>query len=91
MKVEKNKENLKLCQCMHCPSYTTNCKIKTMPENIVHMIEGIEKAEHFEGLYCAFEKSRCIAEDCGCICENCEIHDKYNLKRDDYCLKTGGL
>ena len=54
MQVEKNKENLKLCQCMHCPSYTTGCKIKNMASNLYKLMEGFEDSEHFEGMYCAF-------------------------------------
>lgn len=91
MQVEKTKENLKMCQCMHCPSYTTGCKIKNMPENIVHLIEGLNETDNFEGMYCAYSKSRCITEDKGCLCDNCEVHKKYDLKREDYCLKNGGM
>ena len=91
MQVEKSNENLKLCQCMHCPSYTTGCKIKNMASNLYKLMEGFEDSEHFEGMYCAFSKSDCIHEDKGCLCEDCEVHAKYNLKREDYCLKTGGL
>lgn len=91
MKVEKTKENLKKCQCMHCPSYTTGCKIKNMPENVVHLIEGFSEAKDFEGMYCAFSKSSCISEDKGCLCEQCSVHSQYNLKKEDYCLKNGGI
>lgn len=76
---------------MHCPSYTTGCKIKNMPENIVHLIEGLENTDDFEALYCAYSKSRCITEDKGCRCEDCEVHKQYKLNRDEYCLKDGGL
>ncbi len=86
MIVEKNTENLKQCKCMHCPSYTMGCKVKNVAENLYKMIDGIEKANHFEGMYCAFEKSSCIHEDKGCICSECPIHDKYKLNKNDYCL-----
>lgn len=91
MQVAKTKENLKNCQCMHCPSYSTGCKIKSMPENILHMMENIENVEHFEGMFCAFEKSKCIHEDKGCVCDTCPVHKQYQLNKDDYCLKTGGM
>ena len=35
--------------------------------------------------------SHCIDEDKGCLCDDCPIHAKYDLVREDYCLKTGGL
>lgn len=76
---------------MHCPSYTTGCKIKNMPENIVHLIEGLENVDDFEALYCAYSKSHCITEDRGCLCDNCEVHRQYQLDNQDYCLKTGGM
>ena len=40
--VEKTKENLEMCNCLKCPSYTTSCKIKEVPHNFVDMIKGIE-------------------------------------------------
>lgn len=76
---------------MHCPSYTTGCKIKNMPENIVNLMEGLDKTERFESMFCAFERSGCIHEDKGCLCSDCSIHKKYGLKKEDYCLKTGGM
>ena len=63
----------------------------SMPENLLKMLEPIDDIEHFEGMYCAFDHSRCIHEDRGCICEKCEVHKKYNLKKEDYCLKDGGM
>lgn len=91
MRVEKTRENLRECLCLHCPSYTTACKMKNMPENLLKMLEPINEVEHFEGMYCAFDRSHCIHEDKGCICDNCEVHKKYNLKKEDYCLKNGGM
>ncbi|MBP3346140.1 MAG: DUF2769 domain-containing protein [Alphaproteobacteria bacterium] len=91
MRVEKTRENLRECLCLHCPSYTTVCKMKNMPENLIKMLEPIDDIEHFEGMYCAFDRSHCIHEDKGCICEKCEVHKKYNLKKEDYCLKNGGM
>ena len=90
MTVERSKENLKQCKCMHCPSYTMGCMLKSMPLDIVHMIEGIEKQTHFEGMFCAFEKSHCIKEDKGCACATCPLTAKYKLTRTSYCLADGG-
>lgn len=91
MQVARTKENLKKCICLHCPSYTTTCKMKNMPENLLKMMENLKDVDHFEGMYCAFDKSHCIHEDRGCICEKCEVHKEYDLKREEYCLKTGGI
>lgn len=87
MQIAKTKENLKKCQCMHCPSYTTGCKIKNMPENIVSLMEGLKDSPHFEGMFCAFEKSNCIQENKGCLCVGCSIHKEYDLHQGGYCLK----
>lgn len=91
MQVERTKENLKSCQCMHCPSYTTGCKIRSMPDNIVNLMEGLDEVSHFESLFCAFEQSHCIHEDKGCLCSDCSVHKKYDLQKHDFCMKTGGL
>lgn len=88
--VARTKENLERCKCMSCPSYTLGCKLKNMPANLFKMMENLDNAEHFEGMYCAFEKSNCIHENKGCMCSSCEIHNKYDLKREDYCLTSGG-
>ena len=89
--VARTKENLERCKCMDCPSYTLSCKIKNMPGNLYKMMEDLDDIEHLEGMYCAFEKSRCIHEDKGCMCSSCEIHNKYELNRKDYCLADGGM
>lgn len=90
MLVAKTKENLKNCRCMECPSYTAGCKIRNYPVNLFKLMDDLDNIEHFEGMFCAFEKSNCIEEDKGCLCEECPVHAKYNLVREDYCLKTGG-
>lgn len=91
MRVEKNKENLKSCICMDCPSYSMGCKIRSMPENLFKLAEDLEKVEHYEKMFCAFDKSECIKEDKGCLCQNCKVHQKYALNREDYCIVTGGI
>ena len=90
MQVARTRENLRKCKCMYCPSYTTECRLKNLPGNLVHLMEDLKEADHFEGMFCAFEKSNCIHKDKGCLCETCPIHDEYQLNNNDYCLHTGG-
>ena len=89
--IPKTKENLENCQCADCPSYNLGCKIKVMPENLYKLMNNFETTEHFEGMYCAFEKSHCITESKGCMCYSCENYKKYDLNRQEFCLSTGGL
>ena len=88
--VDKTKENLELCKCTDCPSYTTTCKIKEMPHNIMDMVKGIDNVNDLEGMFCAYQKSRCINDNKGCMCSQCEVHDKYDLENESYCLYDGG-
>lgn len=88
--VEKTKENLEMCNCLKCPSYTTSCKVKEMPHNMLDMFKGIENIDGLENLFCAYTKSRCIEEDKGCLCNVCRVHDKYDLKDGHYCISEGG-
>ena len=90
-KVAKTKENLKKCVCMKCPSYTTGCKMKNMPANMIGMMTGIEKKEHFEGLFCAFEESNCIKEKKGCLCLTCPVALENNLDKQYYCINKDGI
>jgi len=90
--VEKTKENLKKCICMSCPSYTTSCKFKEMPGNVMTMVTGkLGKAKHFEGMFCAYEKSNCITEKNGCNCSACVLERECGLDHGYFCLKDGGL
>ena len=91
MLVAKTKDNLRECRCRECPSFTAGCKFKNYPVNLIKLMDDLDNLEHFEGMFCAFEKSHCIDEDKGCLCDDCPIHAKYDLVREDYCLKTGGL
>ncbi len=84
--VEKNQENLEMCKCMDCPSYSITCKIKEMPHNIIDEIQGIENVSDLEQMFCAYTKSRCINEDKGCMCNECGVHGKYNLEDGSYCI-----
>ena len=89
--VLRTAENAKKCLCMGCPSYTAKCKIKNYPINMVKLMDGLDKVEHFEKMFCAFGKSNCISENKGCLCEQCDVYNEYNLSREDYCLANGGL
>ena len=90
-KVEKSKENLKKCVCMKCPSYKIGCKMKTMPKNMMTMMKGnISELDHFEGLFCAFEKSNCLKEEKGCICATCKVYDENKLDKLYFCIQTEG-
>lgn len=90
MIVERNTDNLKHCKCMKCPSYSLGCKIKSTAGNLLKLMEDMDKLEHYEKMFCAFDKSHCINEDKGCICTDCAVHKKYNLVREDYCIISGG-
>lgn len=90
MQVAKNKENLKKCVCMDCPSYSMGCKIKNFPENMIKLMNDLDDVEHYEKMFCAFGKSHCISEDKGCLCETCPVYHENDLHREDYCIKTGG-
>ena len=89
--VARTKENLEHCKCLDCPSYTLGCKIKNTPINLYKLMDDLDKTEHFEGMYCAFEKSTCISDSKGCLCYECEIYHKYRLNKRDFCLANGGL
>ena len=88
--VPKTIENMRKCICKRCPSYTFACKIKSMPANVMDLIKGIDKTDHHEGLYCAYEKSRCIDEEKGCICGKCVLTTEYGLDKKYYCTVTDG-
>jgi len=89
-KPAKTKENLKKCICMSCPSYTLGCKMKSMPKNMIGMMGDISKKDHFEGLFCAFEKSNCITEKKGCVCATCPVYKENNLEKLYFCTTTDG-
>ncbi len=89
-KVAKTKENLLKCKCMKCPSYSFACKVKSMPSNIAALVSGFSKAEHLEGMFCAYEKSKCIEEEKGCICPQCKVYIENGLDKNYYCLANGG-
>lgn len=91
MQVDKTQENICRCICMMCPSYSLGCKIKSADENTNISTKKLAEKNHYEKLFCAFEKSNCIHFDKGCICDRCEVFKKYGLNRKDFCLKTGGM
>lgn len=84
-KVSRTIENLKKCKCVTCPSFTTICKLKAVPGDIKEMAGGLDKAKHFEGMFCAFEKSDCIHDHKGCKCHSCKIEEEYGLKEEYFC------
>ena len=90
-KVARTKENLERCQCMDCPSYSLTCKIKAMPANVFKLMKNLDTADHFEGMFCAYEKSHCISHSKGCLCVTCEVFREYDLSRQSFCLSDGGL
>ena len=89
--VARTSENLKKCRCSDCPSYTAGCKIKNYPANLFKLVDGLDQAEHFEGMFCAFGKSHCIHEEKGCLCEQCEVFAENKLSREEYCMTDGGI
>ncbi|MFH1972434.1 MAG: DUF2769 domain-containing protein [archaeon] len=90
-KVKRTKENLNKCICISCPSYSLRCKIKAIPNYAKAKIKGnIQKLNHFEGLFCAFEKSNCISKEKGCICAQCKVHKENKLKKLYFCTKNNG-
>ncbi len=85
MRVEKTINNLRKCKCVLCPSFTTECKVKAIGQDVEKLVTGLGKAKHFEGMFCAFEKSECIHDHKGCKCKECEIEKEYGLERVYYC------
>ena len=49
--VLRTSENMKKCLCSECPSYTTMCKIKNYPINIMKLAEGLDNIDHFENSF----------------------------------------
>ena len=88
--VEKTKGNLVKCKCLFCPSYSFACKAKSTPSNVSMLVGDMDKKEHAEKLFCAFEPSTCIEETKGCLCSSCEVEHKYDLTKHYYCLTQDG-
>ena len=90
--VERTAENLSKCLCMGCPTYKLGCKVKNLPKNMMTKIKGnIGNVEHFEGFFCAFEKSNCIDELAECVCETCDVFKENKLTNYGFCTVDGGL
>ena len=62
MQVERTKENLRDCRCRDCPSYTMGCKVMNYPLNLLKLAADLDNVEHFEGMFCAFEKKRLLPQ-----------------------------
>ncbi len=88
--VDKTETNISRCLCLSCPSYSTACKLKNAEHNKVRSTASLEAHNHYEKMFCAFEKSNCIHLDKGCICNQCLNFKEYNLQKCTYCLHTGG-
>lgn len=85
-KVDKTMGNLAKCNCVSCPSFGVYCQAKAIPGDVKELAKGIDHAKHFEGMFCAFEKSDCIHEEHGCKCGDCEVAKDYHLHHLYYCL-----
>lgn len=75
---------------MKCPSYTMGCKMRNMPSILADMMKGLDKQENFEGLYCAFKKSKCISNKKGCVCKDCSVFKENPIENLYYCTTTDG-
>ena len=89
-RIPRTKDNLDKCNCITCSSYTTKCKIKELPNNMTGIVKGLNNVDHLEGMFCAYEKSRCIEKPQGCSCSSCKLHDEYHLEKSYYCLANDG-
>src|SRR5512133_681815 len=88
--VDKTPANLQKCICMSCPSYSAECKTKSLPGVMSAAKSDLSKQNHLEAMFCGFEKSSCFDTPKGCVCGNCSLHQEYDLHRGFYCMKTGG-
>ncbi len=84
-KVKKDLKNLAQCRCMDCPSFTVDCRVNALKNDAKKIDEGLDKANHFEGMFCAFEESGCIHEENGCLCGDCPVEHEYGLHHGYYC------
>ena len=90
MRVEKSIENVRNCMCLSCPSYTKWCRNKSNIDDVCDIYD-VKNLDHLEMLFCAFDKSDCIKEHKGCLCAKCDVHKKYALNNEDYCIYSGGV
>ena len=88
--IDKTERNASRCMCLTCPSYSTICKIKNADQNKTEPTVTLCEKTHYEKMFCAFEKSNCIHLNKGCVCSKCPNFLQYNLKKETYCLHTGG-
>ncbi len=86
--VEKTEFNMSRCQCLDCPSYSTDCKIKNARQTTTRPTQVLKTHTHYEKMFCAFEKSNCIHLNKGCLCENCANYHAYDLKNRHWCLHS---
>ena len=88
--VEKSKRNMERCLCLDCPSYSMLCRLKNYAENNDKPDEILKNKNHYEKMFCAFEKSNCIHANKGCLCRSCPNFKQYGLQNCTYCTHTGG-
>lgn len=89
-RIPKNKESLKKCRCMKCPSYNFACKLKSIPGNVILKIGKMDSKIHAEAMFCVYEPSDCINDERGCLCPECDLYKEYDLKGKYFCVVDGG-
>ena len=90
-KVEKTQLNASRCLCLDCPSYALHCKTQNAAQTITLPTQNLQQRNHYEKMFCAFEKSHCIRVQRGCLCDNCANYHNYNLNKHSWCLYSNGL
>lgn len=89
-RVEKTKRNISRCLCLNCPSYSMMCRLKNFNETKDKSDDALKAKNHYEKMFCAFEKSDCIHVSKGCLCNSCPNFKEYGLENCTYCTHTGG-
>lgn len=87
--VGKTKENLKKCICTQCPSFVNAAKQNPLMNKTETLPDDLNKLEHMEYMYCAFDKSKIIKERKGCVCFNCRIFKDAKLANGYFCVNSG--
>ena len=64
--------------------------LKNYAENNNKPDEILKNKNHYEKMFCAFEKSNCIHANKGCLCRSCPNFKQYGLQNCTYCTHTCG-